>query len=155
MIIKKLILMTACLLSLSAWADGTYLHIRTASGWEVVNLEKADKMTFKNNVVQITAADNSVLASYPQNALETMYIDEIAGVGDVKDDNTEAAFIFDSASRSVRMTQDSDLKVYDLKGKLLVGIPEVKEGETVNLSALAPSIIILKSGNYTVKTQLK
>lgn len=133
-----------------------YLHIRTNSGWQVLSLDQVDRLTFKNNVMTATDANNNVVASFPQDQLEAMRVNESAGVNDVTaDTNADATFTFDAADATATMLADGDFEVYSLNGSLLVRIPEVKKGETINLSAVESGIVIVKSGNYSAKVTIK
>lgn len=153
---KRTLLALCAVAALStAAAQSNYLHIKTASGWEVVDIDKIDKLTFKDGVMTATGSDNSVVASIKQQDLHEMYVNETSGVANVAGEESKAAFSFDSESRSVRMLADGDFRIYDASGRLLVAIPEVKRGETVSLAGINPGIVIIKSGEFTFKALLK
>lgn len=157
--LKKFLLATAATLTfgLTSFAadEADYLHIRTASGWEVLNLTQVDRLTFTGNTMNALDANGATVASYPRETLEMMYFNESTGVEVITDETEGKAFAFDASSASVTMLKDGDFKLYSLDGRMLVNIPEVKAGETINLSALAKGTVIIKSGNNTAKVMMR
>lgn len=153
----KPILVAACLaFALPALADGNYLHIRTANGWEVLDIDKIDRLEFKGGKMTATDASDNVVASYPQETLESMFIDDSAGINNVAvSDDTAQALKFDAASGLVTILTDGDFTVYDADGRTLVSIPGVSAGETVNLSAIRPGVVILVLGNHSLKVAIR
>lgn len=86
-----------------------------------------------------------------------MYIDnkeEFTGVETVGAE-AKATFRFDASSATATMLADGDFAVYAIDGAMLVNIPAVKAGETIDLSAVTEKVIIIKSGNFTIKTVRK
>lgn len=138
-----------------AQENGEYLHIRTAGGWDVVSIEKAERITFNNNVMTITDSNNATLGTYAQNQLEAMYIDDTSGVKEVSAEGRETNFGFDASTNTMVMMKDGMVEIYSPAGALLTRLPNVKKGENVNLSGMGAGVVIIKSGNHTLKTVLK
>lgn len=141
--------------SLPAIADGNFLHIQTASGWDVLDLETVDRLTFKNGTMTATDTNEKVVASYSQSDLNRMFVSETAGVEAVCAEEVDATFSFDASSKNLRILADGELALYNLNGNVLDIIPEVKTGELINISALPAGVIIVKSGEYAAKIVLK
>ncbi|MDE6130821.1 MAG: hypothetical protein K2F74_04440, partial [Muribaculaceae bacterium] len=87
--------------------------------------------------------------------LQSLHSDEIAGIAETIADSGEKTFTFDAASRSVSVTADGDFTVYDTAGNVLVAIPGVKKGETIDLGALQPGVIIMTNGTHSLKALIK
>jgi len=156
MTFRPIIVAASLALALPAFADGNYLHIRTADGWEVLDIDKVDRLDFKGGKMTATDASGNVVASYPQESLESMFIDDTAGVTDaVAGGDTEPSFTFDAASGLVNILADGDFTVYDADGRALVSIPGVCAGQVVDLSAIHPGVVILVSGNYSLKVAVR
>lgn len=157
--LKNLFLAGAVALSaLSVSAEdsaGNYLHIRTSEGWQVLNLDTVDRLTFKGGTMTATDKDNNTVASFPQESLEKMYVDETAGIGQVSASEAEATFTYDAASRTVTMLADGAFKVYNAAGALLVNIPAVEKDQTVVLTGLQAGVVLISSGDYTLKAAVK
>lgn len=140
-----------------AQAEGNYLHVKTADGWKVLNLDKVDRLTFKGGNMTASDKDNNVVETVPMASLETITFSEQAEPSSVAsiEADTAAPFSFDAASSTVHMNADGDFSLYDIEGKLLVSIPAVKAGETIDLSAVKGEVVVIKSGNHSLKTILK
>lgn len=153
-----------CVMALSvgsAVASTDYLHIRTSSGWQVLNVDDLKSFDFNNGTVTVSDKDGKAVASFPQSSLELIYVDDNTqnvdktGVESVTEEASQAVFAYDSAARMVTFSQDGEFELYNVDGSRLVRIPDVKAGETVNISGVAPGVVILKSGKQTIKTILK
>ncbi len=144
-----------CALSGMAQEEGNYLYVRTATGYEVLNLDKVDRLTFSGGIMTASDKDNKTVATFPQDQIDKMYVSETAGITSVAADNAEPTFKFDATTAVVTMLADGDFNIYDTAGASLIGTAKVKKGETIALSGMEPGIVILKSGNYTVKAILK
>lgn len=153
---RKMLMFAACVAAVAtASADGNYLHLKTASGWEVLDLEQVDRLTFANGVMTASDANKNTIKTFDQASLEQMYFDDTAGVMTVSAEESEPSFQVSDNGRLVKMIQAGEFEVYSVAGESLVGIPGVKVGETINLSALPAGVAILKSGNYAKKVVLK
>lgn len=153
------LLLTASALNVSATEkENLYLHIKTSSGWRVLSLNQIDKLKFAGNSMTVTDTNDKVVATFTRSDVATMIVDDAstpeAGVNDITADSG-VAFSFDAASHSVIMLSDGPLDVYDLNGRHLVSIAAVAKGETVDLSAIAGEVVIIKSGSYNLKAALK
>lgn len=137
----------------SALYAENYLHIKTSQGWEVLDLDKVNKLYFNNGVMTATDANDQAMVSYQQSDLQKMYVDNTTGIESIYESKTEGdpSFRYDSANSIVYMQTTGTLEIYNLGGELLVKIPEVLSGETVDLNGIAPGVIIIKSGNHTAK----
>lgn len=141
-------------------SEGNYLHVRTEAGWKVLDIDKVERLTFKGGTMTATDKDNNVIETIPQESLQKMSFSEssdidMSGISGIKDVETNATFLFDSASRTVELLSDSKLEVYSVSGKLLVSIPEAVKGESIDLADLSAGVVIIKAGNYSLKTILK
>ena len=139
-------------LSLSA---ANYLHIRTDAGWTVLDLDNVDRITFTGGNMTVTDEKGGVLGTFKQEELQSLHSDEIAGIAETVADSVETTFTFDAASRSVTVTADGDFTVYDAAGNTLVAIPGVKKGETIDLGALQPGVVIMTNGTHSLKALIK
>ena len=153
----KPIIIAACLaFTLPAFATGNYLHIRTANGWEVLDIDKVDRLEFKGGKMTATDATDKVVATYPQESLESMFIDDSAGIGNVAvSDDAATALKYDASTGVVNILANGDFAVYDTDGRTLVSIPGVCAGETVNLSAIHPGVVVLVLGNHSLKVAIR
>jgi len=140
-----------------AQTEGNYLHVRTADGWKVLDLDKVDRLTFAGGVMTATDKENKVVDTFKQDALETMVFSEstaLSGIKGVAADE-KAAFVYDAASQVVKMLKDGNFEVYAASGEKIVSIAGVKSGETVDVSALSSGVVVMKSGSYSFKTIVK
>lgn len=157
---KKLVIIpafiSACLSMWAQSADTNYLHIYTNGQWVVLDLDKVDRLEFKGDNMIAKAEDNTEVATYPRTSLQVLYVDEVAttAITAATADQT-AAFTFDAATKSATMLADGQFTIFDINGRRLVEIPAVKKGEIVDLKALRPGIVILRSGNFSMKAVIK
>lgn len=142
-------------LPLMAQEEGNYLHVQTASGCEVIDLEQADRLTFKNGTMTATDKNLVTVASFKQSELESMYYSETSGVESITDDTRVNTFSFNGDTKTVTMKADGKFEVFSEAGVKLVEIPSAKQGETINLSAIRKGIVILKSGSHSLKTIIR
>lgn len=155
-----LLLMLAAAQTVCAAEDESfYLHIKTAAGWRVLDLNKVDRLSFSGNTMTASDANNNVVETFNRSEIDVMSVNDdpenaSTGIVDVKAD-AGVAFTFDSATASVKMLKNGPLKVYDVNGALLVSIPAVAGGEAVDLSAIESGIVIINSNNYNLKAALK
>lgn len=144
------------LLLFPASADD-YLHVRTSAGWTVFNLNSADKLTFTGGKMVVADASGNTVGSFNQADLVNAHVSdspESTAISQVVAEETPA-FIFDQKSQTVKMLKDGKFEIFSVDGRALVSIPETKKGETVSVGALQQGIVIMKSGNYTIKTTVK
>lgn len=142
-------------LPLMAQEEGNYLHLQTATGWEVIDLDQVDRLTFSNGTMTASDKDQTTVASFRQDQLISMNYSETSGIESVTDDNMESTFYFDSDAKAVIMKADGIFEVFSEAGVKLVEIPSAKNGETINLSAIRKGIVILKSGSHSLKAIIK
>ena len=136
-----------------ALAEGNqYLHIHTADGWKVLDLEKVDRLSFSGN--QMIAADenNVTVETFDRSGLAEMYVDETSGVNEIASDAADATFSYKQGVAT--MLADGLFEVYGLDGSLMVAI-KAKKGENIDLTAMTQEIVILKSGKFTAKVVLR
>lgn len=132
--------------------EGQYLHIRTSGGWQVLNLEQVDRLTFTGGQMVAADANNNTLGSFEQSSLNEMYFDETAGVESTLAKAEGAAFSF--ANGVVTMKEDGRIEIFALDGVLLTAI-NAKKGETIDLKAISSKYVILKSGKVAQKVSLR
>ena len=149
---KKLLLAMSLALAAMGASAANYLHIKTDSGWEVLDLDRVDRLVFAGGVMNAQDASGNSVGSYSQVALEQLYVDDKAGVADVQaESKAKATFTFDAATMSARMLADAKFEIYGFDGSLLVAIP-AKAGEEISLGAMrGAGVVIVKSGDYVIK----
>ncbi len=139
----------------AAHAEDLYLHVRTATGWEVLDLNKVDRLTFTGGKMTALDQNEKVVKSFERSDLDKMVVTESAGVEAVADATAEKTFVYDVQSRTITMSTEGDVEIFDAAGCRLVALPCVLKGETVVLTGLNPGIVIIKSGDYSLKTVVK
>lgn len=152
----KKYLIALCLGAVAVGASAAnYLHIKTSTGWEVLDLDKVDRLTFSNGQMKVQDEKGATVGSYNQSSLEQIYVNDLAGVEAViADEKAKATFHFDAANRSAIMVEDGNFEVYALDGSLLVAVP-AKAGERIGLDAMGGTgVVIVKSGKYAIKAAL-
>lgn len=135
--------------------DALYLHVQDNAGnWKVISLENADKLTFKNNGMQVLDAKGTELQAFDSSQLKSMKVNESAsaGIGAVAAEDEKAAFSI--SGKVVTAAAEGSLCVYGLSGTLYVEIPAVKAGQTVDLSQLPANVYVVKLNGYTSKIEL-
>lgn len=160
--LKHLLIASICVgASLTAYAEGEWLHVKTGKGWEVFSLENVDRLDFTGNVMNASDKNGVQVASFNRADLQNMYVDNdkestgAAGIETVVNGNAAKAFSFDSAAKTVVMNDDGEFSIYDIEGKRLLSIPGAKSGETIDLSHVSAGVVILKSNGFTLKALLK
>lgn len=155
--IKALFLAAVACCALSASAADYYLHLKTSSGWKVLNLDEVSTLTFKGDKMVARSADDKVVLDVPKAELEMMSVDQSAGIDVTVADATDGAvtFTFDATACKAVMKTAGSFEMYGTAGEALLVIPAVAAGEEIDLSAITPGVVILKSGNYSLKALLK
>ena len=139
-----------------ASAIDDYLHIKTADGWVVLNLNKADRLTFNGGKMTVLDESGNTVTTINQTVLEKAHFSNTPESASVSSIITEEpTFTFDASSKSVKIAKDGIFEIFSVDGKTLVSISEAKKGESVSLEHLAEGFVIMKSGNYTFKTIVK
>lgn len=155
MLMKKFVLFVLCMAGLFVSASAAnYLHVRTADGWQVFDLEKVDRLTFKGGTMTATDAAGQTVATVPQQSLESMYVNDSAALAEVKAGDAKATFGYDAEGRSVKVFSDGLFEIFALDGKRLVAIPASK-GEVINLGDLQPGTVVFRQGQFTLKAIVK
>lgn len=156
MTIKNLAIATIfTLAATSAMAESNWLHVRTSSGWQVFSLDQVDRLTFTGGQMTASDASGAVVASIPQNSIESMTVNESAGIQSVTVENQTATFKVNANGSVITAISDGKFEIYNTAGLLVETIPSVKAGETIDLSKLPAGIIIVKLGTYSQKVVLK
>lgn len=152
----KKFLLTLCLGVAALGASAaTYLHLQTSTGWQVIDLEQVDRLTFSGGVMTAQNAQGATVGTYPQSSLEQIIVNDTAGLDKIAAADEEASFEFKAATMSVKMLADGAFEVYGLDGKQLVSIP-AKAGEEIAVGALrSTGTVIMKSGNYAIKATVR
>lgn len=141
--------------SFGVMAESNYLHIETADGWKVLNVDNVDRLTFAGGNMTATDAANAVVLTVAQSDLKTLVVTQSAGVETPVADEVKATFVFNAATATATMLADGAFEVYNVAGALLVNIPGALKGQTVSLEGMEPGVVILKSGNYVLKTAIQ
>ena len=154
--IKQMLLSVVCLLvAVSAYTEDNWLHIRTASGWQVLSLDQVDRLTFTGGQMTATDASGAVVATIPQNTIETISVKETTGISTVADASAKASFKLSGDGAVITALADGDFEIYNAAGMLMESISGVKAGETIDLGKLPAGVLIVKLGAYSQKVVLK
>ena len=74
--LKHLLIASICVgASLTAYAEGEWLHVKTEKGWEVFSLENVDRLDFTGNVMNASDKNGVQVASFNRADLQNMYVD--------------------------------------------------------------------------------
>lgn len=139
-----------------ASAQSHYLHVATESGWEVIDLDKADRLTFKNGTMTVTDARQNVIATFPQAQLDMMYVNDETGVETIcSDAAAEPSFTIAGDGHTINILSGGVFEVYALDGEKIIEINGVKADQTVNLSPLSKGIYIIRLNDYAVKYSIR
>ncbi len=146
----------AAICCLVSWAADDYLHIRTSDGWKVLDISQVDRLTFSNGTMVATDKENKTLLTVPTTDLKAMVVDNDVnptptGIEEVTAKEVKASFTYDASTKSVTMLEDAPFEVYAITGLTLCVIPNAKAGEVIDLKDIHPGVIILKSGQYSLK----
>jgi hypothetical protein len=147
--------MVGASLPLIAQEEGNYLHVQTTTGWKVLDLDSVDRLSFNNGVMTASDKNLNTVETIPQDQLISMNYSETAGVVGVVAEEEADTFTFDRATKTAIMNCDGRFEVYTEAGIRLVEIPAARKGETIDLSDIRKGIVILKSGNKSVKEIIK
>lgn len=138
--------------------EGNYMHVLTSTGWKVLDLDQVDRLTFKNGTMVASDKKQNAIETISQKDLMSMTYSEtmaeLSGVEMLSSDE-DASFSFFNGSKTIVMKADGNFTVYSESGATLVEIPAAKAGQTIDLSAIRPGIVILKSGNQSLKAIIK
>lgn len=144
-------------------AESLYLHIQKSDGtWEVLSLDKVDRLTFDNGKMVASDATGNEVANFDAADLTTLQVNETedevndyTSLGSVARDTN--GFSFDAATATVVFNgeQKGAFEIYDASGKRLVNITDYRSGQTVKIAALEAGVYILKLGDNTKKIAVK
>ena len=141
-----------------AYAADEYLHVETAAGWKVVNIDNVSTLSFKGGTMEAKDANGKSVMSIPCSELKTMKVaatDIPSGVISVESDAEGVPFVFSASEKCVRMITDGKFEIFDLSGNLLVSIPEVRSRQIIDINDVSAGVVIMKSGEYSIKTVVK
>ncbi len=148
---KKLLVSLFCAAGLlTASAADNYLHIKTADGWRVLDLEQVDRLTFDGNTMTASDASGATVVTIPQKSLEVMAVTETAGVSAPVIAEAKASFVYSPSTKCVTMLDDALFEMYALDGSRLVAVNAAK-GENIHIDAVKAGVVIMKSGEYSIK----
>lgn len=149
----------------AANAESLYLHIQTANGnWQVLDLEKVDRLTFTNGNMVATNTDNQTVATFAATDLATMQVNDdpetineypVAGIDAPESTGAEATFTFDPATRTIAVLVDGALTITAIDGRTAVAIPAVKAGQSVDVAAMAPGTYVINLGAQSLKAVIR
>lgn len=156
----KFLMVAACVLCVQAVAraEGLYLHLQTSDGnWSVLSLDQADRLTFTGGQMRVTDPQGTQLAQFPAEALQSMTVNESPASIDRVDSDTDISqgFVLTDAGRVLTAQTDGMLRVYGATGALIVEIPTVKAGQTVDLRSLPAGAYVINFANVSRKALLK
>ncbi len=151
---KKILLMLACSAVAMCGAAANYLHVKTDKGWEVLDLDRVDRLTFSGGKMTASDEQGATVATFNQTALEQIYVDETTGVTSVEAQEAKATFTYNTSAKTALMLADGNFEISAADGACLVSVP-AKSGEYICLEAINPGVVILKSGKYTLKAIVK
>lgn len=147
---------------MTANAESLYLHIQTANGnWQVLDLEKVDRLTFTGGNMVVSDADNNTVATYPTTNLATMQVNDSqteitefpsAGVEEATVGADETAFTI--VGRTISVLSDGALTITALDGRTVVAIPAVKAGQSVDLTVLPAGTYVITLGAHSQKAAI-
>lgn len=148
----------------TANAESLYLHIQTANGdWQVLDLEKVDRLTFSDGNMIVADANNQTVATFPTSNVATMQVNDSqtditefpsAGVETaVADDDAETTFTVNG--RSIAVLADGALTITAIDGRTAVAIPAVKAGQNIDISAIAAGTYVINLGAHTQKVAIR
>ena len=155
--LTKLLISGALLLcSMAASAEDFYLHVQTADGnWQIINIEKIDRLTFTDGKMSAIAPGGDVLLSVPRSELKTINADETQSGIDEVAVTAKGAFTFTDGCM-IRVSEGpAAVEVTDLQGRTLVAIPAVQAGQSVDLSPLPEGVYVVKVGKESSKIAVK
>lgn len=134
--------------------ENNYLHVRTANGITVYDVEEIDRISFTTDQMQVSHKDGQTPDSFKRSELKSMDVNESpSGVNAVT--GNESALHFDATTRTLAVSADCDFEIYSLSGELMYAIPGVKAGERISLAHIHPGIVVVKAGNDSLKIALK
>ena len=153
---KRLLLGLVFALSFAmSWADaGNYLRIKTSEGWQVLDLDVVDRLSFDGTTMKATDEKGQTVAEIPQRNLERMDVSQEAGVKNVLTERANATFSYNTSTQKATMLADGVFELFGADGTRYISFKALK-GETVDLSSIAPGIVIIKSGDYSIKAIVK
>lgn len=153
---KRLALITALLITFgfAGKAESNYLHVATDKGWEVIDLENADRLTFFGGKMTVSDAEGNAVASYSQTSLVKMYVDQNTGVDEISSEASDVTFRVSDNGRTVELSGAGAFEVFGLDGTRLLEINGVTPGKTVELTGLKAGVYIYRLGGYSVKCSI-
>lgn len=142
-----------------AQADEMYLHIQTADGnWTVLDLSQVNRLTFSGGQMTATDAQGTQVAQYLAANLDVMTVNDNntpSGINKVAAEAKTASFALSNGGRLLTANTDGTLRVFASTGALVVEIPAVTAGQTVNLHALPAGAYVINFANVSRKALLK
>lgn len=136
-------------------AQEMYLHIQTSDGWQVLNIDQVDRLTFTGDTMRATDSAGNLVTEIPQISLQTMKVDESSGVEVITDEQTRDNFELSADGRTAVANASGTLSVYATDGTRLVCIPEVKVAQKVHLEALPAGTYIITLDGQSTKAILR
>ena len=143
-------------LAASASAATLYMHVLSGGQWQVFSLDQVDRLTFTGGNMNALSASGATVASFPQSSLTSMNIDEISSPSGVESVETQGAKLaIDGCLITYTGQQAAAVEIFDMEGRTIDTIEAVESGQSVDLSALASGVYLVKAGVSTVKVAVK
>lgn len=146
---KKLMFMALLVGAISVQAqtdDNQYLNAQSTNGTTCVELSSVQKITFtsENAVIKVSGGDDVLL---PLAELQKITFSATPTAIEELKGETEGLAVNNGY---VTISENGNLYVYSMKGQL-VGIAQVKKGQSVSLSSLPQGSYIIKMGSKAIK----
>ena len=134
--LKSILTTLACILGIAGAAAedaGNYLHVLTDKGWQIISLDKVDRLTFAGGTMTATDANGTTVATFPQSTLQTIAVKETSTTA-ISAPEVDATFRI--TGTDVEIVTGGAFEVYSISGTRLVNIPNTAPGHIVSLSGL-------------------
>lgn len=137
----------------SASAETNYLHVVTTNGWEILNLDTVDRLTFEGNVMNALDKNRKVVNSFNRADLETCFVSQNSGVDEITESG-HSSESFSIAARTLTALVSGNFAIYSTAGERLAAIEGVQSGQEIGLSALPAGIYVITLGDHSAKVAL-
>lgn len=135
--------------------ESNYLHVRTADGVAIYDIEEVSRISFTADKMQIAMKNDKPEVSINRTELQSMAMDESSSSVNTIEADATSILRYDSASRTATVAQDCTFEIFSTAGELLYAVADVKAGEKISMAGIHPGIVIIKAGNNSLKIALK
>ncbi len=140
---------------ITARAESLYLHIWESDGnWTVLDLGQVDKLTFRENGMQVLDAGDNLVKSFSSAGLASMEVSEqkVSGIIGIGSETDKSPIKLEGKILTIK--EDGALAIHDAGGRLCVEILSVSAGQTVDLSAIVNGVYVVTLNGSTVKIRI-